>query len=169
MPSQMNGDIHRVGGSQYLRLCFTNSLECNTVLRFPENENSKVFCSTDSPFDSGHRKFYRIKKSTMKYLCYVLFIVPALWAGETYRVVIAESDLSKPAWKAVADELVSKHDGEILSFGSDPVEVLGDSWPIRATRFVAPYETVIRTFVSRYISLHVRSMKTHTPTPFGGF
>ena len=87
----------------------------------------------------------------MKYLCYVLFIVPALWAGETYRVVIAESDLSKPAWKAVADELVSKHDGEILSFGSDPVEVLGDlkkAHP-RYTCFVAPYETVTRTFVSK--------------------
>ena len=66
-----------------------------------------------------------------------------------YLVVAAAADLEQPGWREVAETLVEKHGGELITFEEEPGELLEDlreRMPEKVC-FVAPHERTARDFV----------------------
>ncbi|WP_146522708.1 hypothetical protein [Stieleria varia] len=80
-------------------------------------------------------------------LCFLL----ANWlAASDYCVVIQQSVYDDPDWRLVADELVSKHDGNLLFYSTTPDELRSDlqQFHPRYTCFVTPHQKAGRQFVA---------------------
>jgi hypothetical protein len=78
-----------------------------------------------------------------------IFSTSCLYAGD-YCVVVNAATYEDPSWKAVADTLVQKHDGKLLTYASTPTELLGQlsqDHP-RYTCFVSTREQAGREFVA---------------------
>lgn len=70
-------------------------------------------------------------------------------ANRPYVVVAAAADLEQEAWQEVAETLVEKHRGELLTFDAEPgelLESLRERLPGKVC-FVAPHERAGRNFV----------------------
>lgn len=74
----------------------------------------------------------------------------AIVLASDYCVVVQEATCAMPAWKAVVDALVEKHDGRLLKYESSPTEVLNElrKHRPRHTCFVATPQQSTRSFVA---------------------
>ncbi|HAY79386.1 MAG TPA: hypothetical protein DCY79_06215 [Planctomycetaceae bacterium] len=79
-----------------------------------------------------------------------VFATTAVASATDYCVVVRAGTYRQPAWQAVADALIKKHDGKLLQYAKDPQEVLGalrDLHP-RYTCFVTPHPQAGRQLVA---------------------
>lgn len=78
-----------------------------------------------------------------------LILTSFVHAGD-YCVVVNSATYANPSWKAVADELVRKHDAQLLTYASSPVEVLDQLRHDRPryTCFVSTPQQAGREFVA---------------------
>ncbi len=84
---------------------------------------------------------------------------------EPYAVVLGSTTLARPAWKAVADALVEKHAGEVITYErhvSECRKALARLRP-RYTAFVEPPESIGRAYVA---AVH-RLTRRLDPDPYG--
>ena len=80
-----------------------------------------------------------------------LIICSALTTAATdYCVVVSKATYENAEWKAVAQALVNKHDGQLIQYESSPGEVLSrlSAQHPRYTCFVAPHQQATREFVA---------------------
>ncbi|MEO2015057.1 MAG: hypothetical protein ABGZ53_11875 [Fuerstiella sp.] len=79
-----------------------------------------------------------------------LFATTSSLSANDYRVVVKAATYDNVPWKAVADVLVHKHGGKLLTYTSNPTEVLDQlrSDHPRYTCFVATREEAGREFVA---------------------
>lgn len=86
------------------------------------------------------------------HFCLLAFAGSVSWAagGESYAVVLSRSTAERPAWKAVADALVEKHNGRVITYErhvSECRKPLARLHP-RYTAFVEPPENLGRVYVA---------------------
>jgi hypothetical protein len=95
----------------------------------------------------------------------VASLMPCAAGKERYAVVLGKATLDRPAWKAVADALVEKHEGEVVLYErhvSECRKPLAHLRP-RYTAFVEPPENIGRMYVA---AVH-RLTRRLDPDPYG--